>query len=921
MKLLLYYLLLLSSLNTLAQSSRQKTEIQGVAVDSVSGRPLRTASVSLLNARDSAYVMGTITDGDGRFRLRNVSAGPYRILITFVGYRNASRVVTVTGQTPLLTVDSIRLNEQVNQLNEVVIQQERAPVSVKGDTLEFNANSFKTQPNAVVEDLLRKLPGVEVSRDGTIKAQGQTVNRVLVDGKPFFGNDAKIATRNLNADVIDKVQLYDQQSDQAQFSGMDDGNRERTINLTIKRDKRKGYFGQNALGAGTDGRYQGRLNLNRFNNRGDGPGRQFSLIGQANNINQQNFTLGGGGAGNGPVIVGGPGSLGGGNDQPPANITEVKAGGVNYRDKVGKRAELAASYFLSQAVTTTDGQSQRTNILPNGSFTTDQTTYNRDRQGGHRFNAWLDWQLDSLTSFRLTPNLVWRNSGLDNRLDSRSFLPSGQAFNQGETRFGSSGDGLSGNSNALLMRKFRREGRTLSLNLNAVLSASTSTAFNRSVNTFFEGIQTGSGSDSGRVVRLNQRGLQDNSIRQNTLTLSFTEPLSLTRKLELRYAYARNLNGAERAISDFTEATRQYDRFNAALSNRFGSLFATHQAGATLQTRRLFYTYALGLDVHQAELRVTNRSVDTSRSQQYLNLLPNALISYTLSGNRTLRLQYRTRILPPSVSQLQPVPDNTNPLLIRAGNPTLRPEYYNTATLTYNSARNLGSRSLFMLLGLNQSNTRIGTATDISPAGVQTVRPLNAGGFWSANGVLSANRTLRSIKLNGSATTQTGLERSLSYVNNQPNEVRVLTLGQGLRLQSTYNEKIEYGLGANLTYQRITYSLLPRQNAAFWTQLITADLHWQLPLGLVFNSDLTYTATSGRSAGFNQRFALWNASLGKQFLKGKQGEVRLQAFDLLNQNRSLVRNTGDTFVEDVQSRVLNRYFMVSLLYHLRKFGV
>jgi hypothetical protein len=306
MKLLLYHLLWLIPLTTLAQQPRQKTEIQGVAVDSVSGRPLRTASVSLLRARDSAYVMGTITDGDGRFRLRNVSTGSYRILVTFVGYRNASRRVTVTGQTPVLAVDSIRLSEQVNVLNEVVIQQERAPVSVKGDTLEFNANSFKTQPNAVVEDLLRKLPGVEVSRDGTIKAQGQTVNRVLVDGKPFFGNDAKIATRNLNADIVDKVQLYDQQSDQSQFSGMDDGNRERTINLTIKRDKRKGYFGQNALGAGTDSRYQGRLNLNRFNN-----GRQLSLIGQANNINQQNFTLGGGGAGNGPVIVGGPGSYGG----------------------------------------------------------------------------------------------------------------------------------------------------------------------------------------------------------------------------------------------------------------------------------------------------------------------------------------------------------------------------------------------------------------------------------------------------------------------------------------------------------------------------------------------------------------------------------------------------------------------------------
>jgi hypothetical protein len=908
MKLLLYHLLWLGSLAALAQSPRQRTEIQGVTVDSLSSRPLRTASVSLLSAADSTYVMGTITDGDGRFRLRNVPTGTYRMLVTFVGYRNASRRLTVMGNTPVVAMDTLRLTEQVNVLNEVVIQQERPPVRVKGDTLEFNASSFKTQPNAVVEDLLRKLPGVEVSRDGTIKAQGQTVNRVLVDGKPFFGNDAKIATRNLNADIVENVQLYDQQSDQAQFSGMDDGNRERTINLTIKRDKRKGYFGQNAAGAGTDGRYQGRLNLNRFNN-----GRQLSLIGQANNINQQNFTLGGG-RGNGPVVMGGPGSFAVGNDQPPTNITEVNAVGVNYRDKVGKRAELATSYFLNGATTTTEQQSQRANILPDGSFTTDQTTYTLDRQGAHRFNARLDWQLDSLTTFRLMPNLVWQRTSLDNRLGSRSFLPGGQPFNRGETYLGTSGDGFSGNTNALLMRKFRREGRTLSLNLNSVLSANAMTAFNRSVNTFF-------GSDSVRAVRLNQRGLQDNGVRQHTLTASFTEPLSLTRKLEVRYAYARNQNGAERAVSDFTEATSQYDRPNAALSNRFGSVFMTHQAGATLQTRRLFYTYALGLEAQHADLRVTNLSADTSQSRTYLNMLPNALLNYTFSRNRTLRLQYRTRIVPPSVSQLQPVPDNTNPLLIRLGNPTLRPEYYNNLVLTYNSTQHLGTRSLFVLMALNQSNNRIGTATDISPAGVQTVRPINAGGYWAANGVMAANRTLRAIRLNASATTQTALERSLSYLNSQPNEVRVLTLGQGLRLQSTYNGKIEYGLGANLTYQRITYSLRSRQNTAFWSQLVTADVHWQLPLGFVVNTDLTYTATSGRSAGFNQRFMLWNAWLGKQFLKGKQGEVRVQAFDLLNQNRSLVRNTGDTFVEDVQSRVLNRYVMVSLLYHLRKFGV
>ncbi|GAB3497026.1 TonB-dependent receptor [Spirosoma knui] len=908
--------LLLSWTVGLAQKSKGKAEIQGVAIDSVSSKPLRMASVSLLTARDSGYVDATTTDGDGRFSFRNVAAGNYRLLITFLGYGNASRYVTVPADAPIVDAGTIRMNEQASMLNEVVVKQERAPIDVKGDTLEFNANSFKTQPNAQVEELLRKLPGVEVARDGTIKAQGQAVNRVLVDGKPFFGNDPKMATRNLPADIIDKVQLYDQSSDQSQFSGIDDGNRERTINLTIKRDKRKGYFGQNSIGAGTQQRYQGRLNLNRFNN-----GRQISLISQANNLNQQNFTLGDGsapgqGGSGGPVFVGGPGNTGPGGNQTPTNIIETKAAGLNYRDKVGKRAELATSYFWNQAITTTDQQSRRENILPDRSFNTDQSNYSQNRQHSHRFNARLDWQLDSLTSLRLTPTLSWQTTGFNSRTDSRSYLSNGVLLNTGQTQYGSTGDGFNGYNNLLLMRKFRREGRSFSANLNSVLVNGETNALNQSLNTFFDS----TGANSTNTFRLNQRNLQSSYSFQNTLTLSYTEPLSLTRKLEFRYAYGSIQNRAERDASDANEITGLYDRPNLSLSNRFANSFSTHRAGATVQTRRLRYTYALGVEVQQAELRADNRSADTSRTSRYLNVLPNALFSYTFSGNRSLRIQYRTRITPPSVTQLQPVVDNTNPLNIRLGNPSLQPEYYNTVTLTVNGSRNMGTRSLFLFASLNQSNNRISTATTVNSAGAQTTQPINAGGFWSANGFLSLSRTFQPIRHSLNLTTNGGLTRGLSFVNDQTNESRTVTLGQGLRIQSTYNGKFDYGISGNISYQTATYSLLPRQNTAFWSQYATADLYWELPFRFVLTSDVTYTATSGRSAGYNQRFTLWNVALAKQFLKGKQGEVRVQVFDLLNQNRSLVRNTADSYVEDIQSRVLKRYFMVSLVYNLRRFG-
>ena len=927
-----FFILLCLFLTTtvLAQRTGPKPEIGGMVVDSATGKFLGQAAVSLLMARDSSYVMGTITDGDGQFQLRNVAPGHYRLLITFLGYRNGYQSVMVVSDVPKIDGIIVQMVEQSSQLQEVVIRQERAPVTMKHDTVEFNAGSFKTQPNAAVEELLRKLPGIQVSRDGTIKAQGQTVRRVLVDGKPFFGDDHKMATRNLPAGIIDKVQLYDQSSDQSQFSGVDDGNRERTINLTLRRDKRKGYFGQNELGFGTarDGqanRYQGRLNLNRFNN-----GRQLSLIGQANNLNQQNFTLGVGPA-QAPVFVGDQEGGVPTGSQTPSTVIEVRAAGLNYKDKLGKRAELSTSYFLNQGITTTDQQSRRTSILPaigryQQLLTTDQQQYSQNRQLTHRFNLRLDWQLDSMTSLRLTSNLSWQITDYASRLSSRSALPGlsgqpNQVVNTGVTSYESAGNSLNGYNNLLLMRKFQRDGRTLSVNLNTVPGDGDTKALNQSANTFYD--STG----ANPVLNvLNQQNRQTIRTLQNTLTLSYTEPLSLTQKIELRYAYSANSNRADRLTNDRDEATGLYDRPNRPLSNQFSSAFAYHRAGATFQNQRLRYRWAVGADVQQSFLHLENRSADTNQRRQYVNLLPNVLFNYTFSGNRNLRLHYRTRLNAPSIAQLQPVIDNTNPLNIRVGNPQLAPEFYQAVFLTYNGSTDEGDNSFFAFVGLNQSNNRIATSTMISPAGVQTTRPVNADGFWSANGSVSIGRRLQPAKLGLTFSTDVALSQTVSFINDQRNETRTASVGQGVRLQSNFSSNLEYGISANVTYQTASYSLPLRgtdakQNTAFWSQYATADLFWKLPFRFVLTTDLTYTATTGRAAGYNQQFMGWNAALARQFFKGDQGELRVQVFDVLNQNRSLIRNTTDTYIEDVQSRILRRYLLVSFVYNLRKFGI
>ncbi|WP_353721221.1 TonB-dependent receptor [Dyadobacter sp. 676] len=921
--------LLLISLTPVFAQKTPPGGISGTVLDSVSRKPLRMASVSLLQARDSAYVSATLTGGDGDFLFRKVTPGSYRLLVTFVGYKNLSLPVTVTRDAPA-EVGTLLMTEQGNQLNEVVIKQERAPITIKNDTLEFNAGSFKTQPNAQVEELLRKLPGVEVARDGSIKANGQAVNKVLVDGKPFFGNDPKMATRNLPADIVDKVQLYDQSSDQSQFSGVDDGDRERTINITIKKDKGKGYFGQNALGTGPSAgdqsaRYEARLNVNRFNNHNGGPNRQLSLIGQANNLNQQNFTMSDGnlpapGSG-GPQLVGQPGANGPDGPAAPSNITEVGALGVNYRTessavKWGKRTEMAASYFANRSVTTTDQQSRRENILPGGSFLNDQNNYSKNTMVTHRVNGRFELPLDSLSSLRFTPNVSFQTKDFLRKSSSYSYRSATDSLNKGFNNYDLDGNGLNAYNNLLFMRKFRKEGRSFSANLNSILTTGNSTAYNRSANTFFDTLAT-----TPAQERIDQRNAQDQLAFQNTMSVSFTEPISFTRKLEFRYAYSNSFGKLLRDISDKSEETGNYDRPDMPLSRNFANTFETNRLGATFQTRRLRYTLALGADAQLASLRPIDRSTGTGYRSNYAYFMPNALFAYTFRGNKNLRLQYRTRVVQPGITQLIPVADNSNPLNINIGNPALKPEYYHNLTLTFSASAAGGNDNLFVFAGFNQSNNRIGLSTAINDAGAQASTPVNTRGFYAGNGFISVSKKIQPLRLSVNLTTQGSLARNTNLINSAENVTTSASMGPGIRLQSDYNGRLDYGLSARITYQQARYSLLPQQNMQYWSQYATGDVHLQLPGNLVIASDLTYTGNTGRAEGYNQRFLLWNASIARQFLRTRQAEIRLQVFDILNQNSSLVRNTGDTYIEDVRSRVLKRYFLISLVYNLRKFGI
>ncbi len=905
--------LILFAVLFLATVSVAQAQIRGAVLDSLTRKPLMEASVSLLSARDSSLITFSITDGDGRFSLSRVPSGSYRLLITFVGYRNGSKTIVTTGADA--DAGTVWMLPATKTLNEVVITAERAPVAVRGDTTEFNAGSFKTRPNAQVEELLKKLPGVEVDRDGNIKAQGQTVKKVLVDGKPFFGDDPKMATRNLPADIVDKIQLFSQQSEQSQFSGVDDGERNQTINISTRPDKRKGTFGQQAAGIGpaqngNPERYQARVSLNRFSGV-----RQLSFIGQANNINQQNFTAQDMSLGNGQNGQGRGGGFsnnsGGGNQN--AVIRSV-LGGLNFRDTWNK-TDVAASYFLNDTRTLTNQQSRRQTRLTDSSFVTNQGSNSDNRNQNHRFNLRLESRLDTFTTLRVIPNFTVSRSAYNSQTNSQTFGTRNQPLNTSLANYASTGNGLSGGTNVLLLRKFRQRGRTLSFNYSLNLNNQTTNGINQSQNSF-------AGSETTNPARIiNQRNDQISRSMTNGLTVSYTQPLNLRQTLEFHYGLSANQNTSDRAVSDFSEATGSYDRPNRQLTNRFENTFLTNRIGSTWQTRRLKYSYAVGFDVQQSGLETRNQTRDTSFTRQYTNFLPNALFTYNFAKSRTLRFTYRTRINAPSVSQLQPVTDNSNPLNIRLGNPNLRPEFGHTATLAYNNFQATTSRSLFATLTGSLTQHKIVNATTINRVGAQTTQPINVEGNKSVSGFVALGRPVlfRSFKANLNLRTNAGYDRGQSFLNGTANKSDSWQLSQSASLNSNFNDKFEFSIGGAISYQTAVYSLQPTQNTEFLNPSVTADVYWQLPFRLELQSDVAYQSYAGKSAGLNQSFALWNAAISRQVFKNRQGEIKLSVYDLLNQNRSVVRNVTDTYVEEVQSRVLNRYFMLSFVYNLRNF--
>jgi hypothetical protein len=917
----LYTLLLLLIIST-SSAVAQNKGITGRVTDSTGEKGLDKATIKLVQKTSPKDTIRTTTNAKGEFTFEQIPTSGYNLIITYSGYKSMTKEFFKPSEgVSFIDLGDLVLSADYKSLGEIIV--EAPAITIKEDTVEYNAKQFQTKPNASTEDLLKKLPGVQVDRNGNITAQGKQVTRVKVNGKDFFTGDPKTATKEIPADMIDKVQVVDDYGDQSAMSGIRDGEPEKVINLQLRKDKNKGVFGRVQAAAGTNERYNAGLNLNYFNNK-----KQLSIISGSNNVNQSSFSGGdlqgfgggnfGGGGGGRPgggmqiSIGGGGGGFGGNNNngQNQDGITRTNSIGTNYRSDFGKRNSFYGSYTYTNRSTGLEQFQSQFNILNNSDFVTNQTSVNR--QGTHRAFANLELWIDSFNYVKISPNISVQNTNntLGNTLD---------IFNSGKTQISGGGnrdttisDRPSMRTNVLYNHRFKRRGRNLSINTDVGWNETDQEQARLNIiQPYFNGNPSTPQNTLQRITQYN-KGFNINS------RIVYSEPLSKERLLDLSYNFNHNFTSSDRKTFQKDFNTGQFN-FLSPLSNAFENDFNFNRFGATVRTIKKKYNYSVGVLLQPVTLKGFNVSKDTAlKTVNNFNWFPVARFTYNFSRTKSFNFNYNGSAQQPSLNQLQPVLDSSNRQFQTEGNPNLKPSVNHTINFNYNNFNFSKGTVFFTNLALTTMRDMIVNNTVAIPFGQRT-KPENVDGFYNANFFYTYSKPWKNRKyvlsLNGTAN----FSNTPVLLNSVKGKNENWLIMQGFDFTYNAKEWLELSAGARYNVNKAEFSQSPAQNLNQTTWTFSNDVRIDFLKGWIMRWEFDYTLNQGLAEGVTRNIALLNGSLERELFKKKNATLRLQAFDIFNQNINVSRSVSANFITDTRVNRLAQYFMVGFVYRLNRF--
>ncbi len=908
----------------LAQNSYR---IKGSVADTVANVKLQHTSVVVLNAKDSTLKKFTRAAEDGTFNISGLSKGKFILLVSYPNYADYVEDFTLDSINKEHDFKRISMLLKTRLLAGVIIKGTKAAIKIKGDTTEYNASSFTVQPNAKVEDLLKQLPGIQVDKDGKITAQGQTVNKVLVDGEEFFGDDPTLVTKNIRSDMVDKVQVYDKSSDQAAFTGVDDGKKTKTINIKLKEDKKNGYFGKVDVGAATDKYYQEQLLFNKFWGK-----KKFSAYGTLANTGKTGLGWEDSnkyGSSNANTEVGDDGSISiyfsGGDDLDSFDgryngqgIPTARTGGLHFDNKFnGDKESINANYKTGFLNVTGNRDALTQNTLPTGLIKSNTTQDFNNSIFRQKLDAAYTVKLDTTSTLKITVDGTIKSNKTRNNYLAISLRGNDTLLNRSNRVLTNDGDEKILNASLFYTKKFKKKGRTFTANFTEALNQNNTKGYLNTEISYYNNL--GRLDSTQRVNQYKTNDIESSIFNSN---FTFSEPLTKTVTLTGNYRFVLN-NSSINRLSYNPSLPGEYDQVDRTLSNNYKLNQISNQAGAVFNYKKNKTTFNFGTKIADVKFDQTDLYTNNVLKRNFINYSPQASYQYRFSAQRSIHIDYNGNNTQPNIDQIQPVRVNTDPLNITIGNPDLKPSFTNRISSWYNSYKVLSGQSIYIGGSYSTTSNPIINNTMTDSAGRSIYQSINLNGKQTANFYLYGgyNQKIKFLDVNAGSNINANGNTYYSITNGALNKTQSYTYGISGRLSKYKEKKYDVSLSAGPTYTRSQSSLQTAVNNNGTGFNADGNFSVYLPKKFQISTDGNFQY-QGKTASFNQDFKRFivNASLIKSFFKDDGLKLSISGNDLLNQNVGFSRSATSTFLTQSTYTTIRRYFMFSIIYDFNKMG-